>query len=436
MKKAEKAAVLAELARRELARRHYNEYLAYVQGSDWKRTKMSEFIAAKLQEFIEADTGSAYDILVIQTPPQHGKTATVTETLPSWYLGKYPRRRVILASYNDISAQRFCRRNRDKMVSFGESIFGLRPGKVNRANEFELENGEGRLISRGIMSGITGNPANLLIIDDPIKNRQEADSLTYRSRLWEEWQNSLKSRLAAGAKVVIIMTPWHEDDLAARILTTERSVTLLRLPVEAGENDPLGRKPGEMLASEEFSTGFAGAFVHGGVRLEGESCLFLMEMGDGSRHWAKCVITEGDTFSAPTLNVGEAEMSGSRLVGGGEGRVYAADDAAVYVMDGETLALLDSVELPAALPDGVCAMNGAELGKLWGGKYIIAGQWLLNVEDMSRRALRCNGAAPEGYAVLPAAQRYFAAHSGGRWYFFDCLLRPVWGMVPYVTNNV
>ena len=88
LKRTEKAAVLAELARRELARRHYSEYLAYVQGSDWKRTKMSEFIAAKLQEFIEADTGSAYDILVIQTPPQHGKTATVTETLPSWYLGK------------------------------------------------------------------------------------------------------------------------------------------------------------------------------------------------------------------------------------------------------------------------------------------------------------------------------------------------------------
>lgn len=250
LNKAEKAAVLAELARRELARRHYGEYLAYVQGSDWKRTKMSEFLAAKLQEFIETDSGSAYDILVIQTPPQHGKTVTVTETLPSWYLGKYPRRRVILASYNDITAQRFCRRNRDKMLSFGEGIFGLRPGRVNRVNEFELENGEGRLISRGIMSGITGNPANLLIIDDPIKNRQEADSLTYRSRLWEEWQNSLKSRLAAGAKVVIIMTPWHEDDLAARILATERSVTLLRLPVQAGENDPLGRKPGEPLCPE------------------------------------------------------------------------------------------------------------------------------------------------------------------------------------------
>ncbi|MBR6521782.1 MAG: phage terminase large subunit [Oscillospiraceae bacterium] len=250
MKRTEKEAARAELARRELARRHYGEYLAYVHGNGWKRTRMSAFLAERLQEFMEKKTGSAYDILIIHTPPQHGKTLTVTESLPCWYLGKNPRRNVILASYNDVTAQRFCRRNREKVQRFGRCIFGVGTGSINRANEFELENGAGRLISRGIMSGITGNPADLLIIDDPIKNRQEADSLTYRSRLWEEWQNSLKSRLAAGAKVVLIMTPWHEDDLAARILASEKNVTLLRLPVEAEENDPLGRKPGEPLCPE------------------------------------------------------------------------------------------------------------------------------------------------------------------------------------------
>ena len=250
MGKSEKSAARAELARRELARRHYGEYLAYVQGGGWRRTRMSEFLAERLQAFVESESGNAYDILIIETPPQHGKTSTVTETLPSWYLGRRPRARVILASYNDVTAQRFCRRNREKIVSFGQRIFGVRPGSINRATEFELEGGVGRLISRGIMSGITGNPADLLIIDDPIKNRQEADSPTYRARLWEEWQNSLKSRLAAGAKVVIIMTPWHEDDLAARILAMEKNVTLLRLPVEAEENDPLGRKPGQALCPE------------------------------------------------------------------------------------------------------------------------------------------------------------------------------------------
>ena len=242
--------LFAELARRELARRFYSEYLAYVQGASWKRTRMSEYIANKVQDFLEAETGHAYDLLVIETPPQHGKSAAVTESIPSWYLGKHPNNRVILASYDSDFAERFCRRNKEKIKAFGQNLFGISIGNIDRAAEFELDNGKGRLISRGIMAGITGNPANLVIIDDPVKNQQEADSPTYRARVWEEWQSSIKSRLAAGGKVIVIMTPWHEDDLAARLLASEVNTTLLRLPVEAEANDPLGRKIGEPLCPE------------------------------------------------------------------------------------------------------------------------------------------------------------------------------------------
>ncbi len=241
---------LGELARRELARRHFSEYLAYVQGPGWKRTRLSEFLAARVQDFLELQSGHAYDILVIETPPQHGKSCTVTESLPAWYLGRYPERRVILASYDSDFAERFCRRNREKIREYGPRLFGVGTGSVDRAQELELSNAGGRLISRGIMAGITGNPAELILIDDPVKNRQEADSAVFRERLWEEWQNSLKSRLAAGGKVILIMTPWHEDDLAARILRTEDDAELLRLPLEAEEGDPMGRLPGEPLCPE------------------------------------------------------------------------------------------------------------------------------------------------------------------------------------------
>ena len=241
---------LGELARRELARRHFSEYLAYVQGPGWKRTRLSEFLAARVQDFLELQSGHAYDILVIETPPQHGKSCTVTESLPAWFLGRYPERRVILASYDSDFAERFCRRNREKIREYGPRLFGVGTGSVDRAQELELSNAGGRLISRGIMAGITGNPAELILIDDPVKNRQEADSAVFRERLWEEWQNSLKSRLAAGGKVILIMTPWHEDDLAARILRTEDDAELLRLPLEAEEGDPMGRRPGEPLCPE------------------------------------------------------------------------------------------------------------------------------------------------------------------------------------------
>lgn len=243
-----------ELIRRELARRRYIEYLAYVNGAEWKRTRFVEFIANAVQDFLETDTGNAYDILVLETPPQHGKSMSVTEALPSWALGRHPHWRVILASYNDDSAERFARRNKEKIRDYGRNLFGISVGKIDRAKEFELTaaRGEipGRLISRGIKAGVTGNPANLLVIDDPIKNREEADSPVYRNKVWGEWLNSFKARLAAGAKVVVIMTPWHEDDMAARLLEAEKNVTLMRLPVEAEENDPLGRATGDALCPE------------------------------------------------------------------------------------------------------------------------------------------------------------------------------------------
>ena len=119
MKKQE---IWRELAQRELARRSFAEYLAYVQGRMWKRTRMAEFLAGRVQAFLETETGHAYDILLIETPPQHGKSMTVTESVPSWYLGKHPEARIIMASYNEGFAERFLRRNNEKIRRFGKNL--------------------------------------------------------------------------------------------------------------------------------------------------------------------------------------------------------------------------------------------------------------------------------------------------------------------------
>lgn len=243
--------ILAELARRELARRSYPEYLAYTQGPTWKRTRFSEYLASQVQEFVEADTGHSFDILVVQAPPQHGKSITLTESFPSWYIGKYPQRRIILGAYNDEFAERFLRRNKEKVKTAGKNIFGIEVNsKVDRATEFELNGAKGRIISRGLRSGITGNPGDLIIVDDPIKDRMEAYSPTFREQLWSAWLGSIKTRLSAGAKVIIIATPWHFDDLMARVIARETNVRVIRIPVEAQDGDPLGRKPGEALCPE------------------------------------------------------------------------------------------------------------------------------------------------------------------------------------------
>ena len=267
--------LLREQARRTLARKSFHWYLRYVHGAAWKRTRLAEFLAGEIQTFVEEDTGHPYDILILQTPPQHGKSMTVTESFPSWYLGRNPENRVIAASYNEETARRFGRRNQEKLEQVGGPLFGVGKGGVWTSTEFELDNGWGRMISRGIMSGITGNPANLMLIDDPIKNREEADSEVFREKLWNEWQSTLKSRLAAGAKVVVIATPWHEDDLMARIARFEPNVKVLRLPVEAEENDPMGRPVGAPLAPElgkdgawlaQFKAGYLADPRKGGLR--------------------------------------------------------------------------------------------------------------------------------------------------------------------------
>ena len=274
------ARIRLERVRRELARRSFREYLYLAHGESWKRTRFSDFLADTIQAFVEAETGNAYDILILETPPQHGKSMTVTESLPSWYMMRRPETRVILSSYSDESAERFTRRNKEKLEHWGKKLAGVEIGKINRATEFELAGCRGRLISRGILAGITGNPCDLLIIDDPIKNREEADSLTQRNKLWAEWLNSLKSRLAAGAKVIVIMTPWHEDDQAARILRTEENVRLLRFPVSAEptetDPDPLGRRPGEPLCPE---------LGKGEKWLEQFRAAYLRDAQGGQRAW-------------------------------------------------------------------------------------------------------------------------------------------------------
>ena len=233
----------------ELMRSSYAAYCYFVHNEKWIDTKFHKFLAEKVQSFVETKTGNPYDILILSTPPQHGKSMTVTETFPSWYEGKYPERRCIVACYNDDFAGKFGRRNKSKIEEYGQFIFNISLSKSSD-RDIEIADHNGGIITRGIMSGITGNSGDLIIIDDPVKNRMEADSVTYRERLWEEWQNSIKTRTQAGTKIIIIQTRWHEDDLAGRVIRREKNVEVINLPVEAEEDDILGRNVGDALCPE------------------------------------------------------------------------------------------------------------------------------------------------------------------------------------------
>lgn len=182
--------------------------------------------------------------------PTHNST-TVTATFPSWYIMRNPDKKVIAVSYGDDLAQRFGNQNLEKVRTYGK-IFGvdLNKKKAN-AKEFRIKGRTGVMISAGYGSGLTGNPADLIVIDDPVKNRLEADSETDRNRKWSDYIDSIESRISAGGKIILIMTRWHEDDLAGRLMEhyADRT-TVINLPCEAEEDDVLGRKVGDALCPE------------------------------------------------------------------------------------------------------------------------------------------------------------------------------------------
>lgn len=232
-----------------LVRTDYRAYCYHVHGGRWVPGRAVSYLCDKVQEFLARQTGRPYDILIISMPPQHGKSMTITETLPSWWMCRRPDARIIEISYSEDFAQLFGRRNRDKVARYG-GLFGVRLASSPNSNtEFELDGHSGGMISRGVMSGVTGRACDLMIIDDPIKSRLEADSETYRDRVWDEWVSSFKTRLAAGAKVIVIQTRWHEDDFAGRLMQTEQ-VEVINLPCEAESDDPLGRPVGAALCPE------------------------------------------------------------------------------------------------------------------------------------------------------------------------------------------
>lgn len=247
---------LLELRFKEKAKENYLDYVDYVHEGHWIRGKHLVLVCNTVQKFLENkltnDKGQICSVLIVSMPPQHGKSQSITETLPSWYLGKYPSKRIIEVSYGDDLARKFGRRNKQKINEYGQKLFNVEISNESRSDtEFELKDHRGSMISRGIMAGLTGQPGDLIIVDDPIKNRQEADSETYRERIWEEWLNSIKTRLSAKGKVIVIQTRWHEDDLSGRIIRegTEKYYEL-NIPCEAEENDILGRNVGDALFPE------------------------------------------------------------------------------------------------------------------------------------------------------------------------------------------
>lgn len=207
-------------------------------------------------EALNAVVESKCDRVMLSLPPGAAKSTFTSVLLPQYFLGRNPQLSVIQASHTMELAERFGRRVRNSLDSpdFQRVFPGVTVAADNAAaGRWETSHG-GEYTAFGVGGSVTGRRADLALIDDPVRSREDADSDRVRDKTWDWYINDFLTRLKPGGRIVVCATRWHEDDLMGRILDREREKwKVISIPMLAGENDVLGRKEGERLWPEWFT---------------------------------------------------------------------------------------------------------------------------------------------------------------------------------------
>ncbi len=298
---------------------------------------------ALIGEHLEAVLQGEIQRLMIFAPPQHGKSELTSVRFPVFWLAHRPNDPVIITSYASSLASSKSAQGRAIVESpaFRALFPGIETDRESRAKDhWQLAGYRGGIIAAGVGGAITGHGAMLGIIDDPIENWEQAQSQTYRDRAWDWYRATFRTRIWEGGAIILIMTRWHEIDLAGRLLQDQGPLwTVLRLPALAetpeardfnnaflglpeGEPDPLDRTPDEPLAPERFSReelerirrdvgSIAWATEYQGVPRTPEGYLFKrhwFELVDAApakatrvRYWDKAGTEQGGSYTAGVL---------------------------------------------------------------------------------------------------------------------------------------
>ena len=225
----------------------FPDYLEAVTPHWTWNWKHQQYLYPKLQ----AVTDGTIKRLIIFEPPRHSKSETITVRYSSYRLEQNPKLNVILGSYNQKLAIRCSR----KIKRVAEPRMALAKDR-KAVEEWETAMGGG-LRAVGVGAGVTGFGAGLIMIDDPIKNRQEAESETYREKTWEWFNDDIYTRLEPGGAIICTLTRWHDDDLAGRLIKEMEEGgehwEVVSLPALAEPNDPMGRAEGKALCPERYN---------------------------------------------------------------------------------------------------------------------------------------------------------------------------------------
>jgi predicted phage terminase large subunit-like protein len=235
------------------------------QGSRWTHAKHVDYLDRHLVALATGELRKmGYVGLIIEEPPRHGKSELASHYFPAWYLGHWPDNRVLLTSYEATFAAEWGGKVRDTLTEFGREIFGVQPSPRSRARDrWDIDQHRGGMRTAGVGGPLTGRGGNLNIIDDPIKNEEEASSETIRHKHKNWYSTTFRTRWEPDAIGLMIATRWHEDDLLGYVLDMMENDPLadkwlrIRLPMLAEPNDPLGREVGEALWPERYGVEYA-----------------------------------------------------------------------------------------------------------------------------------------------------------------------------------
>lgn len=222
-------------------------YAYVMSGGAWVPYPAMKLIADTIQAGIMKGGGR----FIVNIPPRHGKSSSISHWLPTWYLDMFPHRHVILASYGEKLASDWSRKVRDELNLNPKAWTRVSKNKDSAA-DWRTTSGGG-MRAAGVGGPIIGFGAHLFLIDDPHKSRAEVYSPTLRNKVIDWFCADVYSRLEPGATIVLIMQRWHEKDLTGYLKNEhEDDWQVIKMPALAESDDPLGREPGEALIPERY----------------------------------------------------------------------------------------------------------------------------------------------------------------------------------------
>ena len=306
----------AELALRFLTRKRL---LPFVErfNPEYNAGWVHKDICRRLEQFSKDVVDKKSPRLMLFMPPRHGKSTLASVAFPAWHMGRNPDHEFISCSYSGSLAMGFSRKVRQLLREpTYKTAFKTRLDPDSQSAEAWLTTAGGGYVAAGVGGGITGKGAHILVIDDPVKNRDDAESQNNRDSNWDWYTSTAYTRLAPGGGVLVILTRWHDDDLAGR---------LLRAGTEGGDEWEVVSYPAIAEEDEQFRQ--AGEALH--RERYNEDALDRIRKAVGPRDWSALyqqnpVADDGEYFSREMIRYfGSDDVDVDRM------RYYCAWDLAI-----------------------------------------------------------------------------------------------------------